>query len=296
MPVTPDTPDTRDLGWAAEQTPRTDSAYSRDLISAYNGLRAFESDFDKAQGQLRAIASAWLLAGIGAIGFLTIQEFSFAKVNGATTGLAPDTAAILRQALLFFIALGIASIWKLDQKVYQKLLHSVFALGYWIEFTHAQVPPTRMMLYKHSKDITKDLGEFYSRPVSLIWICGAINLIKEIYGLKAIVQLQWPPPWSAMWASLQQTPSFSWWIGCGLLFLGHTIYHFTLLVRALRWRNLKNLLPAEADDARGPDGPLPRRQPYAGRGANGSVVGGTGPIGTTGPNGRKGATGPASVI
>ena len=156
----PNEPDIGGLGWAAEQTPKTDSAYSRDLISAYNALRAFESDFDKAQGQLRAIASAWLLAGIGAIGLLIIQEVNHPVADGTNVGLTSDVAAILRQVLLLVIALGISSIWKLDQKVYQNLLHNVFALGYWIEYKYPQIPPTRMNLYHNNYDITDSLGEF----------------------------------------------------------------------------------------------------------------------------------------
>jgi len=121
---------------------------AREVVAAYNGLRVFESDYDKAQGQLRTIASAWLLSGIGALGLITNAEL------GKTASLDKVVASDMRQIVLLVLGLGLTSIWRLDQKVYQHLLHCVFALGYEIELNFRCVPPVRMQLYHFNRDIT----------------------------------------------------------------------------------------------------------------------------------------------
>jgi membrane protein YdbS with pleckstrin-like domain len=137
------------------------------ILSAYNALRAFESDYDKAQGQLRAIASAWLLAGVGACGFLVNAEFANSWDH--------YQAAVARQIVIFVVALGVSALWRLDQKVYQRLLHTVSALGYHIETQYPCVPPTRRALYDMNRDITGELSLFYSLPFNLILAVGVLN-------------------------------------------------------------------------------------------------------------------------
>jgi hypothetical protein len=139
------------------------------ILTAYNALRAFESDYDKAQGQLRTIASAWLLAGVGAGGFLINAELANSWDHYA--------AALARQIVVFVVAFGVSALWRLDQKVYQQLLHTVFALGYRIEMEYPCVPPTRQALYELNRDITGELGHFYVRPLQLIFIAGLINVV-----------------------------------------------------------------------------------------------------------------------
>jgi len=86
---------------------------NKDIVAQYTHLRAFESDFDKAQSSLRTIASGWLLAAIGGVGLVTQSQFV------GQAALDPTIASVLRQALLLFAALGLASLWYLDQRVYQ---------------------------------------------------------------------------------------------------------------------------------------------------------------------------------
>lgn len=140
------------------------------ILTAYNALRAFESDYDKAQGQLRTIASAWLLAGVGACGFLVNAEF-------AKDGWDHSAAAVARQALIFVVAFGVSALWRLDQKVYQRLLHTVSALGYHIETQYPCVPPTRRALYDMNKDITGELSLFYALPFNLTLFVGVLNFV-----------------------------------------------------------------------------------------------------------------------
>jgi hypothetical protein len=43
---------------------------AKDQLAAYASLRVYESDYDRAQGTLRVVASTWILAIVGALGFL----------------------------------------------------------------------------------------------------------------------------------------------------------------------------------------------------------------------------------
>ena len=223
--------------------------YSRDILTGYNALRIFEGDFDKAQGQLRAIGSAWLLAGIGATGLIIIQEVN--HTTTPNTGLTPEVAGILRQALLFVIGLGLSSIWKLDQKVYQNLLHNVFALGYWIEYKYPTVPPIRMTMYHSNYDITDSLGEFYSKPVFLILICAIANCLYATFNLSSIDIhcFTLPSPY----------PS---WKGCSALLAIHIMLWCWTAFQARGWGRLRGLLPDEADFARDKRKPPPKRKPF----------------------------------
>src|ERR1044072_7501214 len=53
-----------------------------DITPIQNQLRAFESDFDRAQSSLRTIASAWILAAVGAVSLVTQNAFSGASRLG----------------------------------------------------------------------------------------------------------------------------------------------------------------------------------------------------------------------
>lgn len=235
------------LGWTRDSEPKD---RVRDVLTAYNGLRAFESDFDKAQAQLRTIASTWLLAGIGALGFIVNGELGHAPASGTTpaTGFDPQTAALLRQTLLLVLSLGLTSIWRLDQKVYQSLLHNVFALGYWIEYKYAFVPPTRLMLYHGNNDITDSLGDFYSRPVGIIAFCAFLNMAYAAYWY-----LNASP---AM-------PSAAMLFFTALLFLGHLAYVLITWRASQGWGRLGTLLPAAGQAAKQQRFGPPDRDPFA---------------------------------
>lgn len=129
----------------------------KDIIAIQNQLRAFESDFDKAQSSLRTIASAWILAAIGAIGLVVQNELTGAhRLDGSV-------AASLRQALFLVASLGLASLWYLDQRVYQRLLHSVFSTGCHLELKTAKILPIRSRAYLLNRDVTSSLGLVLSR-------------------------------------------------------------------------------------------------------------------------------------
>lgn len=193
------------------------------ILIAYNALRAFESDYDKAQGQLRTIASAWLLAGVGACGFLVNAEF-------AKDGWDHSAAAVARQAVIFVVAFGVSALWRLDQKVYQQLLHTVFALGHRIEREYPCVPPTRHALYELNSDITGELGHFYVRPLELIFIAGAINAVAAL-----------PPFFKSISQTVQinATEAGSALVLCFMILAAHYAYWTSIKNESLGWGTLQ---------------------------------------------------------
>ena len=190
----------------------------KEIVALYTGLRAIESDCDKAQGTLRTIASAWLLATIGGIGFFVQGEYSTAAP------VAPFAAAGLRQMLLVVATFGLVSLWYVDQRIYQRLLHGAFAVGYWMEEQFQTIlPPVRLYVYRLNLDITTYLGWFYRAPVLLLLLASFIN-----FGLFAIFR-----------ASSQGEV-------CGLalpLVFQCAVVAF-LRVREQRWPSLQGELPA----------------------------------------------------
>jgi hypothetical protein len=114
----------------------------------YSQLRTYESDYDKAQSTLRTIASAWILAAIGAVGLVIQSE------AGGANKLDPFVAASLRQALLLIAALGLSSLWYLDLRVYQRLLHAIYSIGCHLELANEKLLPIRSRTYLLNYDIT----------------------------------------------------------------------------------------------------------------------------------------------
>ena len=184
----------------------------KDLIAVYSSIRAFEGDFDKAQASLRTIASAWLLATIGGLGLLFQSEFSSSSM------LPPGLASSLRQTLILLSSMGLSSLWYLDQAVYQKLLHSAFGLGCWLESKFSSLPPVRSYMFRLNGDITERLSWFYLAPIIALFAAGIANFL--------IVFLQ---------HSLNR-----WYLPAIILAV-----HFVCLCWLLRHRKTWSTLPAE---------------------------------------------------
>lgn len=218
-----------------------------EIIAGYNALRSFEADCDKAQGLLRTIASAWLISAIGAIAYLVLQQINHAP--GPSANLDAVSGATLRQIIMLFVTIGMCSLWRLDQKVYQNLLHSIFSLGYWIEYKCPSVPPARMTLFHTNDDITKDLGGFYSHPVTLIWWCALANIAGSIYDVNDLF-MQISRLQSLNSHIDLKTNNVGSWIIAFVIFLTHSIYLRMFCVDARSWGKLREYLPPQAIDAK----------------------------------------------
>lgn len=151
-----------------------------DRVALYVHLRTFESDFDKSQSQMRAISSAWSAAVLAAVALLiTTAATPIVVPKGA--GLMPDglidvradTLAYLRAVICFVGSAGVLAFWYIDQGVYQRLLHSAFAYGLFVEFKDKDLPQVRSSMYLANLDVTNRLGTFHRAQ---FWLFVVISI------------------------------------------------------------------------------------------------------------------------
>jgi hypothetical protein len=151
-----------------------------DRVSLYVHLRTFESDFDKSQSQMRAIASAWTAAVLAAIALLIITAATpIAIPQGGTLrpgdliDVRADTLAYLRAVICFIGSAGVFAFWYVDQGVYQRLLHSAFAYGLFLECREPDLPQVRSSMFLANLDVTNRLGIFYRAQ---FWLFVAVSI------------------------------------------------------------------------------------------------------------------------
>jgi hypothetical protein len=95
-------------------------------------LRASEEHFNTIKAQIRTLASGWLLAAFGAMGFLLTEKLSVEL---------PTEVAIL--AVAFAASLGLMLLWVLDLLVYHRLLDASFVEALKLEEKYPQLPQVR---------------------------------------------------------------------------------------------------------------------------------------------------------
>jgi hypothetical protein len=159
-----------------------------DRVALYVHLRTFESDFDKSQSQMRAISSAWTAAVLAAVALL-ITTAATPIVLPAGAGLKPeglidvraDTLAYLRAVICLVGSAGVLAFWSIDQWVYQRLLHSVFAYGLFVEFKEPELPQVRSAMFLANLDVTNRLGIFYRAQ---FWLFVAVSIGIDVISRK----------------------------------------------------------------------------------------------------------------
>jgi len=125
----------------------------------FNSLRTFEADYDRAQGQIRQAASVWVLAGFAAVAYSLSKDL-------------PDglPRPIFGALVCWGSAFGLFILWIIDQRVYQRLLHSVFVQGLFLEWksqsTSNPLPLIRTKIYFDTQNISFKLSLFYIVPVA----------------------------------------------------------------------------------------------------------------------------------
>jgi len=184
-------------------------------LSVYTHLRTFESDFDKSQGQIRAICSAWSAAAIGAIGLIAVNAFT--PPVGPIDPARGEHLAYLRGLICMIGSAGVFAFWFIDQRVYQKLLHSIFAYGLYLELKHPDLPQLRSSLFIANLDITRGLSWFYRMQFWIFLLIAAVFVLQPFAidlgpvpkGIKSLTWLhlglvgfgEWR---SSRWLSLQK--------------------------------------------------------------------------------------------
>jgi len=145
-----------------------------DILQLVNHIGDQEKHFNGLETQYRLLASSWLLASLGAMGYL--------MQNDKSTWLLINVCLLI-SAIGFVASIGIILWWILDMKVYHKLLHCVFIQGILLEQKHDWLPKIRtdMLLSQETGDVTKHTGLYYMGSVILLQLISLLSLINN-YG------------------------------------------------------------------------------------------------------------------
>jgi len=173
---------------------------NRERVAIYMHLRSFESDFDRSQAQIRTVASTWLLGAAGGI----VLAFS---TKAWPAGISPQVVAGI---VCLLGNIGIALLWFVDQRVYQKLLHGVFVYGLALEATNPDLPQIRTALYAQNRNIGPFLSFYYFAPMIILTILSFIFFVWTptmptigILVANFFVLAVWGV-WSQRWAPLEE--------------------------------------------------------------------------------------------
>src|SRR5687768_6564323 len=145
-----------------------------DVIELLNHISEQEKHFNGLETQYRLLASTWLLASLGAIGFLLKSE----------TGLSLDQNKLLLIGAIGCVSsIGIILLWILDIKVYHKLLNSVFIRGVLMEIEYPWLPKIRtdMLLSQDTGDVTRNTSLYYVFSTAFLQIIAIASFV-AFYG------------------------------------------------------------------------------------------------------------------
>jgi len=137
-----------------------------------------EKHFNDLQSHYRSLASTWLLAAFGGIGFVLSTKLS-----------APLPWEVLVSGIAIAGALGIALLWVVDVLVYHDLLISGFIAGKQLEEAFGWLPPIRSHFGKPKRlfSVRTYVAVFYASGVLVL--CGGAILILLISEAAAVGRL-----------------------------------------------------------------------------------------------------------
>ena len=180
----------------------------------YTHLRGFESDFDKSQSQIRAIAAAWSGVVVGAVALIVTNAFT-PPSGTLNISVRAENLAILRTMVCIIGSAGVYAFWFIDQRIYQRLLHSVFAYGLFVEFRNPDLPQIRSSMFMANLDVTNGLAWFYRMQFMTF---PAISILLAV--------------------SLNETMS----LPVGVLILVHILGVIFGLYQSAKWSSLRDLI------------------------------------------------------
>jgi len=149
-----------------------------DKFERYWKLSEMEQRFNSSSGGVRGLASAWLLASLGSIGWI------FNAYNAATWPLPMGFLIIV---VITLGSIGITTLWVMDQLVFFRLLNSVFLVGLKMEKDDKELPPIRSIMMKAQEGMGTHRWErfFYLTPIA-IYILLSLSMV--IAGSNALFQ------------------------------------------------------------------------------------------------------------
>lgn len=152
-----------------------------------------ERHFNQLQHQYRMLASTWLLAMFGGVGFAVSQEH---------LGAPPE---LIVTVLGLAGAVGLTQLWSLDLRVYHQLLDSCFTEGLRLERLHPWLPQIRAGMMATQGDGAAADARRARKPAGVlarvVWFymtAALISLIVAFVGLAVDVAGRWPQLPSAL--------------------------------------------------------------------------------------------------
>lgn len=147
-----------------------------------------ERHFNVLEADYRKLSSAWLLACLGACGYIL-------KKDGI--GSLEES---WRWYLIFGICIagsvGIGILWMLDIKVYHRLLHSFFKEGVRLEVENLWLNPIRINMTKSQKsgDIVDKVQYFYFLSILLLLLISDIAIFQlDLFPKLPLIKYGLPP-------------------------------------------------------------------------------------------------------
>lgn len=137
------------------------------LMEVYNHIGEEERHFNGLELEYRKLASHWLLATLGAIGFLLSKKED-----------VPVNIWFLVIGICIAASVGILVIWFLDMKVYHELLHAAFREGVRLEREFPQLLPqirNNMVKSQFGGDIVKRVMLYYFFSIVLLVVVANIS-------------------------------------------------------------------------------------------------------------------------
>jgi hypothetical protein len=135
-------------------------------------LSAAERHFNSMQNHCRTMASTWLLAGFGAIGFIHFQK------PDQDSLLAADQTSLFAAAVAIAAAFGIFFLWVLDAKVWHRLLLANYEEGRLLEQQNTFLPQVRKRMRESQAwwPVRVHISVFYAGGVGLLLVIAGFYL------------------------------------------------------------------------------------------------------------------------
>lgn len=134
-------------------------------------LGAAERHFNTIQGAYRTMASTWLLAALGGVGF----------IYSTTTFTADFSRDLIAGSIAAVAALGVALLWMLDVIVYHELLIAGYYEAQRLETTYEWLP--RIRGWRRAGDsrekewpVRKKVSLFYLGTMALLFLVAGATL------------------------------------------------------------------------------------------------------------------------
>ena len=122
--------------------------------------------------KLRTLASTWMLASMGAIAFLLVNDINVELILNRYN---------LINIISSMTVIAMFILWLIDQLAYQRLLNSCLVIDLYSEFKDNSKPPIKaMMALSAGKGMTKYYNWFYFLPMLFFTAFSAVALYLNI--------------------------------------------------------------------------------------------------------------------